>query len=288
MYELHAVLFEYADYLAGTEIESVLVTDGQVAVQVRGSGMKVLAARQDTRTAPLEALNFGAYEPAELRLVLSLIEPGSTVFDVGASVGWYSLCIATIFPDVQVLAFEPIPSTFATLVANVELNGCPNIAVHNLGFSDRSGTASFFLQPDLAVNASLADHRAGSTAEQVTCPVQRLDEFVDAAGVACDFIKCDVEGAELLVFQGGLATISAQRPAIFAEMLRKWSASFGYHPNQIIELLAGAGYRCFTFSGAALAEFFAMDEATVETNFLFLHNDRHAEQITKNVAARHA
>ena len=84
-----------------------------------------------------------------------------------------------------------------------------------------------------------------------------------------DFIKCDVEGAELFVFQGGVATIRTQQPVIFTEMLRKWSAAFGYHPNDIIALLADAGYHCFTVHDGRLTPFLTMDETTVETNFFF-------------------
>jgi hypothetical protein len=51
-------------------------------------------------------------------------------------------------------------------------------------------------------------------------------------------IKADVEGAELLVVQGGLQTIAKYRPLIFLELLRKRSKPFGYHPNDVIQLLA--------------------------------------------------
>jgi hypothetical protein len=62
-------------------------------------------------------------------------------------------------------------------------------------------------------------------------------------------------------------------------MLRKWSAKFHYHPNEIIELLAGLGYRCFTVKAERLVKFAKMDEATLETNFFFLHNNQHAAEI---------
>jgi hypothetical protein len=60
------------------------------------------------------------------------------------------------------------------------------------------------------------------------------------------------------------------------EMLRKWAAGFGYHPNDIIDLFAGLGYKCFD---STLKPFGRMDEATTETNFFFLHPDTHAAHI---------
>jgi hypothetical protein len=62
-------------------------------------------------------------------------------------------------------------------------------------------------------------------------------------------------------------------------MLRKWSARFGYHPNEIIQLLASLGYRCFYASQDRLIGLLAMDETTKATNFFFLHVDKHRKHI---------
>lgn len=283
MHERHALLFEYASFLAGTEIEAIEITEGTVTMRVRDSGLRIACDFQDRRTAPIDALNFGAYEPAELAMILRLVEPGSTVFDIGANIGWYSLRIAAARPDARVLAFEPVPATCATLRANVERNRCPNVVVHQFGFSDTAGPVRFFVYPDIAVNASMADHHSGGPSAEVTCEVRTIDEFVATSGERVDLVKCDIEGAELLALRGGLATIEAQRPVIFAEMLRKWSADFGYHPNDIIDLLGGAGYRCFTIGGDGLAELTTMDDETVETNFLFLHGTSHAARISRHL-----
>jgi hypothetical protein len=78
-----------------------------------------------------------------------------------------------------------------------------------------------------------------------------------------------------------LETIRAQRPAIFAELLRKWSARLGYHPNAVIELLRSAGYRCFACHGSRLAEIEGIDDATLDTNFFFLHDERHRADIAR-------
>ncbi len=85
-----------------------------------------------------------------------------------------------------------------------------------------------------------------------------------------DFIKCDVEGAELLTFQGGLKTITKYKPIVFTEMLRKWSAKFNYHPNEIIELFKDIGYGCYFVVNDKLHEIKMMTDETIETNFFFL------------------
>ena len=64
--------------------------------------------------------------------------------------------------------------------------------------------------------------------------------------IGVDFLKCDVEGAELKVFQGGLATITSDKPIVFSEILRKWSRKLGYNPNEIFSFFYDLQYRAFT------------------------------------------
>lgn len=73
--------------------------------------------------------------------------------------------------------------------------------------------------------------------ETVQCKLRTLDDYTAETKIRVDFIKCDVEGAELLVFKGAIDTIARDKPVIFSEILRKWSAKFNYNPNEIFDLL---------------------------------------------------
>ena len=115
----------------------------------------------------------------------------------------------------------------------------------------------------------------------VKCDVKKLDNFVNNEPV--DFIKCDVEGAELLVFKGGLNTIQKFKPIIFTELLRKWSKKFEYNPQDVVLMLRAEGYNCYIIDGENLVEINQIDEKTVQTNFLFLHQQKHEKQINELV-----
>ena len=275
MHERHRVLHEYAELMKGTQVAKIEIADGRVTMTMRDTGLQLVCDPADKRLAPVEALNFGAYEKAELDQVCSLLRPGDTVLDVGANVGFYTLTLARRVPGLALHAFEPIPRTFAALERHLALNDVKAKA-HPFGFSDVAAEKTFYFYPEGSGNASAANLTGGASVEEVRCRVERLDDFVRREKIVPDFVKCDVEGAELLVFKGGLETLRAHRPAILTEMLRKWSAPFGYHPNEIIDLLAGLGYRCLTLRAGQLVPFAHMDESTVETNFFFLHPSRHA------------
>lgn len=177
------------------------------------------------------------------------------------------------------MAFEPIPSTFDQLKENVKINNLNNIKIYNFGFSNREAELTFYLEPEASVSASAANISNKSDVEKVLCLVKKLDDFVNNYGIKPDFIKCDVEGAELHVYQGGIETINRYKPIIFTEMLRKWSAKFNYHPNQIIDLLSDIGYKCFVVKDKYLSEIYKINDDTLETNFFFLHMNKHASQI---------
>lgn len=270
MYAAHQDLFGYAALLDGTDIAEITVADREVRFRTREDGLVFAADRADKRIAPIEILNFGRYEPGDREVLLSCARPGGVAIDVGANIGYYALSLAKRMPGGVVHAFEPVPAVFADLERNVRLNAVDNVRTWRMGLGDAAGDLVFQVDPDYCTRTSMGG-LGDPSLPTITCPVVRLDDFVQNAGIArVDLIKADVEGAELLVIRGGIETIRRDKPAIFLEMLRKWSARFDYHPNDIIALLAGLGYRCQAVTDGGLRPFSLMDDATVETNFLFL------------------
>lgn len=281
MYEdHHAKLFDYAAYLSKTNIKKIEIEDGRVVMTSRDRGVRIACAEGDFRIAPIETLNFFDYEKAESAMVDKLVADGDNFFDIGANIGWYSINIAVSRRAAKIYCFEPIPKTYEHLKQNLALNSVPNVTAHNFGFSSQNGEFTFYYYPEGSGNASSANVTGRSDVETVQCKVRTLDGYINETGVHVDFIKCDVEGAELLVFQGGIEAISRDRPIVFSEILRKWSAKFNYNPNQIFDLFRQQGYRSFTVKGNYLSEFLGMDESTVETNFFFLHSVKHSTQIS--------
>lgn len=285
MHEVHKVLFEYAEFIKGSDVSKIEIVDDAVILTSRSTGVKMLCDKDDQRTILIETMNFGSYEASDLSMILNLINEGSTVFDIGGNIGWYAINIARSKKNVHVHAFEPIPKTFNYLKRNLELNDIHTVHPHNFGFSNKEQDLAFYYYPEVSGNASMANVSNNIAAQQITCHVRKLDDYILENNLSVDFIKCDVEGAELFVFQGGIRSLRQHKPVIFAELLRKWAAKFNYHPNEAIELFKSLGYRCFIAKNNKLDEFTTMNDQTKETNFFFLHAEKHEGEIASLVAA---
>lgn len=279
IYKIHHHLFEYADLIGKTDLEKIEIDSHEVVMTIKKLGIKMSIIKNDHRSQPLEIFNFDQYEKEELDLTLKLIKENFVVFDIGANIGWYSIIIGKLKKNAKVYAFEPIPQTFKFLKKNIKLNRLENVILFNLGLSDKSGKFTLYFSPERTGNASFQNLSGNKKTKKIACKVTTLDDFVKKRRTRCDFIKCDVEGAELLVFKGGIKTIDKFKPIILTEMLRKWSAKFNYHPNDIIKLLRSHGYKCFSIKEGKLKELRQMNLKTTETNFFFLHQETHAIEI---------
>ena len=279
MHKFHKALFEYADFIRTTDIEKIEIADNQVIMTSREYGLKMICDPFDRRIAPIETLNFDYYEKIDSNMIVRLAKDCKSIFDIGGNFGWYSLLLAKIYPDAQLYTFEPVPRTFEYLHNNITLNRLNNIQLYNFGFSDLEQELNFFYYPEGSGNASIANLSEKEEVQSVRCMVKKLDDFVEDQGSCINFIKCDVEGAELLVFKGGINSIRRYKPIVFAELLRKWSAKFNYHPNEVIALFRSYGYSCFTAHEDKLVGFDVMDDQTTETNFFFLHKEQHSDKI---------
>lgn len=273
MHNFHKRLFEYKEFIKNTNISKIEIDDNGVIMTLRDNDVKILCDENDDRIAPLEMLNFGNYEEIEINMAISLIKKGFTILDIGANIGWFSLTLSKKVPDINILAFEPIPKTFDYLRKNILLNKTENIKALNFGLSDKNGQSIFYYYPEGSVNASLKNVSKHKKPQKITCKIKRLDDFVKTNKTKIDFIKCDVEGAELFVLKGGVDTIKRDRPILFLEMLRKWSAPFNYHPNDIIDLLTNIGYQCYVIDGKKLKKISKITEKTINTNFIFIHKN---------------
>lgn len=181
----------------------------------------------------------------------------STVLDVGANVGAYTLLFALWAPEGRVVAFEPAPDARAGLERHVAINGLSaRVRIEPLAVCEQSGSASFCARAFSGANALVA--RAAGGADVITVPTTSIDEYCDAHGLVPDVVKIDVEGAELDVLRGARRTLARPGVTVFVEFHPATWTFMGVRPEQIRAELAtqrlsaaplGAGFDVWSTEG---------------------------------------
>jgi FkbM family methyltransferase len=220
----------------------------------------------------------------EKRAFLALIRAGGVVFDIGANRGHFTRLFSWIVGKRgAVHAFEPQPGTFAILqMAMARAGRPPNVTLNLCALGDTQGEAVLHQPESDDGQASLRTHRDGSwtraqAVHRYECQVRTLDDYA-ANMTRLDFVKCDVEGAELLVVKGGRATLKRLMPLLWLECNADWTRDFGSTPQDLIAELRKLGYDRFFSAGETLAPLTEGDLAH-GTNLLCAISRTHAPRL---------
>ena len=189
-----------------------------------------------------------------MALSRTLIETGDTVLDVGANVGvWLLGAARRAGATGSVHAFEPMPENLARLRTHLALNGLDFVRVDSRVLADEAGEVSFF--PSRTNNSGLGSLAPqGGVGDAMKVMATTLELYCQERGITrVDFLKIDVEGAELLVFRGGAGILAAaDAPAIMFEADDVLAAVLGSSTAATKAFLEHRGYGVFHFTGARL------------------------------------
>jgi FkbM family methyltransferase len=153
----------------------------------------------------------GSYEYKKRILFETIVREGSTVFDLGAHAGFYSLLASILAgPQGMVFSFEPNPRNLFYLKRHIQLNRIINISVVEAAVSDHDGYAYFSDAGPTSLTGRLTPE-GKSLVKTVT-----LDKLCSEKEIPIpDYIKIDVEGAEMLVLSGAKSILSNYHPTLF-------------------------------------------------------------------------
>jgi FkbM family methyltransferase len=182
-------------------------------------------------------------ERYETALLKAIVRPGMTCWDIGANIGYYSCLLALAVGSAgRVIAFEPARETRARLAHNVALNNLGNVEVVPCAVGAAEGVARIHYREAGLFEGTASLHELQGQAESEEVPLASVDSLVERFG-APDFLKIDVEGAQLDVWRGGRAFFSSRHPLVMAEL--RDSTDPGVLAA-IESIVRGYGYRIFS------------------------------------------
>lgn len=170
------------------------------------------------------------------------IRAGETVIDCGAFIGEFTLYAArAVGPAGKVIAFEPDPVIYRKLVANIALNGFGNVIAINKGVWSTQGALKF-VGDGIKGYSFLA---AAKDESAIDVPVTTLDSELERLAVAkVDFIKMDIEGAEIEAIKGAERTLKSNAVDLAIASYHKINGKKSY--AELERMLPVLGYRVET------------------------------------------
>jgi FkbM family methyltransferase len=214
----------------------------------------------NARVAARDIRSNKRWEP-ELDLLPQFVHAGDTVIDIGANHGLYSFHLSKLVgPSGQVHAFEPMPPNAAMLQRTV--GRCGNVTLYRMGVGECNGSARFVMPTVNHVPMTGWAYRAEKDAGLAfTCPIVSLDSVIQGGA---SFIKCDIEGGELLAFRGATRLIERYRPVVFCELVDRYlSQRFHCFFSDAISFFVSRKYQAHRIVGTELLE------AGEDGNYLF-------------------
>ncbi|MCC7194988.1 MAG: FkbM family methyltransferase [Gemmatimonadaceae bacterium] len=172
----------------------------------------------------------GCYDDALSKAVIRLLPRHAVVLDVGANVGAWTVPLARAARELdgRVVAFEPVPSNRSRLEDTVARNDLGNVVrIEAVALGDKAGEVGMWLRSSVT-GASTGTAAVTEEGGHLRVQMVTLDAWMERAGIPhVDFMKLDIEGAELLLLRGASDTIGRHRPLILAEFDAYWMSTFG-------------------------------------------------------------
>jgi FkbM family methyltransferase len=166
---------------------------------------------------------------------------GMTVFDVGAHAGLTTIELSQMVgPSGRVFAFEPDDQARRYLRMNLEKNRVGNVVIVDVALGEESGEALFSMDGTQAAGLVESLFYVREDRQKMVRVMTLMDACEHLAAVP-DYMKCDIEGAELGLVRGSLDFLKRNRfnMAFETHQLRDGTCTH----QHLQPLLVSAGYK---------------------------------------------
>jgi len=171
------------------------------------------------------------------------------VVDIGANTGYYTLRLSSqVGKKGKIVAIEADPKSCNILKQNCELNNISNVEIKNLAISDSYKQVTLHQnKTHSGISSISAKDYDKSTTNDLLIQATTLDNLLKNRFQKIDWIKIDVEGAELAVLKGSNNTLKNTKNVlieIHEHILKQNNEDY----NDILKILKDHGFKLRLFN----------------------------------------
>jgi FkbM family methyltransferase len=210
----------------------------------------------------------------DIYFLKNLVRPGDNCIDIGAHLGYFTIEMSRLTgTSGHVYAIEPMSKFFNTLKGIVENKKLKNVTLYRFAMGGeeefvemgipRVNNMKKFAYARVIRTSAFLEYVESEKVKNV-----KGDELFRSLP-AVDFIKCDVEGLELAVFQSFLEIIRKHRPIVLCELGDPGER------KRLLDLLEGFGYQLYYLENKKLKSLETESPVRpVSHNHYFIPQDR--------------
>ena len=188
------------------------------------------------------------YDRLTKKIMNLIIKPTSNCIDVGCHKGEILDIILKLAPDGNHFAFEPIPKLFELLSHKY----ASKVSMYPFALADKDEITTFQFVKNAPAYSGIKKRKYNidnPDIEEINVELKKLDDIIPN-DVDIDFIKIDVEGAELGVLKGAKNVLLKNKPTIVFEFGLGASDFYNTKPADIYHLLVDEiGLQIYTLKG---------------------------------------
>lgn len=242
----------------------------------QGEKVKIFSKGDDYVSTQAFWKGYMGYEGPSVQLFYYLSKKCTSIIDIGANVGYFTLIGASSNPKAKVFSFEPVKYIFERLNKNITINSLANVTAENSVVGNSETPVKFYL-PRVEGIALAGSTKKGwaDDAEEITVPSVSLDVYKRKKSIsAVNLIKMDCEFHEKEVLEGMKDILRDDKPIIIMEVLFPQGEGQKGHfevetYKEIERMMQENKYYFYLISNVALIRLDKLEYNPDERNYLF-------------------
>ena len=223
----------------------------------------LLRLKRLVKKLPVALTKNQQYDSQTKQIIRKVCTANSNTVDVGTHSGDILDVLLQQSPNGTHYGFEPLPVFYQALRTKYQQQ--KNIVLYDLALSDANGNSSFnhvTSNPSYSGIKKRTYDRTNETDETIEVKTARLDDVLLQQNKKIDFMKIDVEGAELGVLKGATALIKRDKPVIIFECGLGGTDVYDTTPAELFVFFAELGYTI-----SLLKNYLKQEAALTKTSF---------------------